>query len=101
MDIPPAWFARRKTPPSCTVHFQWKRGSRWIRYPWNWIPVVDQEKDQQAGYFFGVDAMGHVSLQVDLDGVWQSVTSTAQLPLKKWAQIVGDLRGESRADNLN
>ncbi len=58
-------------------------------YPWNWIPVVDQEKDQQAGYFFGVDAMGHVSLQVDLDGVWQSVTSTAQLPLKKWAQIVG------------
>jgi len=58
-------------------------------YPWNWVPVVDQEKDQQAGYFFGVDALGHVGLQVDLDGVWQSVTSTAQLPLKKWAHIAG------------
>lgn len=58
-------------------------------YPWNWIPVVDQEKDQQAGYFFGVDALGHVSLQVDVAGIWYSLTSTAQIPLKKWAQITG------------
>ncbi len=58
-------------------------------YPWNWVPIVDQQKDQQAGYFFGVDALGHLGLQVDVDGVWQSLTSTAQLPLKKWAHVVG------------
>ena len=58
-------------------------------YPWNWVPVVDQEKDQQSGYFFGVDALGHVGLQVDVDGIWYSVTSTDQIPLKKWAQITG------------
>ena len=58
-------------------------------YPWNWIPVIDQETDQQAGYFFGVDALGHVGLQVDIDGIWYSVTSTDQIPLKKWAQITG------------
>jgi len=45
--------------------------------------------DQQAGYFFGVDAFGHIGLQAEVEGVWQSVTSTTQLPLKRWAHIVG------------
>ena len=58
-------------------------------YPWNWIPVVDQEQDRQSGYFFGLDAFGHVSLQVAIHGVWQSVTSTVQIPLKKWANLTG------------
>ena len=56
-------------------------------YPWNWVPIVDQEKDQQAGYFFGVDALGHLGLQMEIDGIWYSVTSTAQLALKKWAHV--------------
>jgi hypothetical protein len=58
-------------------------------YPWNLVPVVDHEMDQQVGYFFGIDALGRVTLQVALDRVWQSLTSTAQLPLKKWVHIVG------------
>ncbi len=58
-------------------------------YPWNWVPIVDQSEDKQAGYFFGVDAFGHLGLQMELDGVWQSLTSTARLPLKRWSQIVG------------
>ena len=62
-------------------------------YPWNLAPVVDQEMDQQAGYFFGIDPLGHVTLQVALERVWQSLTSTAQLPLKKWVHIVGTCDG--------
>ena len=58
-------------------------------YPWNWAPVVDQQDTQQAGYFFGIDAYGHVGLQLSVSGVWQSVTSEAVLPLKKWAFIAG------------
>lgn len=58
-------------------------------YPWNLAPVVDHEMDQQVGYFFGIDALGHVGLQVAVDRVWQSLITTAQLPLKKWAHIVG------------
>jgi hypothetical protein len=58
-------------------------------YPWNWLPVIDQEQDRQSGYFFGVDALGHVSLQVSVEGVWQTATSTAQISLKKWAHIAG------------
>lgn len=59
------------------------------QYPWNWVPIAEQVVDQQAGYFFGVDAFGHIGFQAAVEGVWQSVTSTAQLPLKRWAHIVG------------
>ena len=58
-------------------------------YPWNWVPVAEQLVDEQVGFFFGIDAFGHVGLQVAVDGVWQSAISTAQLPLKKWAHIAG------------
>jgi len=58
-------------------------------YPWNWVPVVDQEQNQQAGYFFGIDAFGHLGFQAEVNGQWESLNSEAQLPLKKWAHIVG------------
>jgi hypothetical protein len=62
-------------------------------YPWNLVPVVDQETDQQVGYFFGTDPLGHVVLQVAVDRVWQSLTSTVRLPLKRWVHIVGTCDG--------
>ncbi|MGH9455387.1 MAG: LamG domain-containing protein, partial [Terriglobia bacterium] len=58
-------------------------------YPWNWVPVVDDEEADQAGYFFGIDAFGHVGLQLAVGGAWEALTSSAELPLKKWAHIVG------------
>jgi hypothetical protein len=58
-------------------------------YPWNWVPIVDQELDFQTGYFFGIDAFGHVGLQVAGNNIWRSVTSTAQIPLKRWAHLAG------------
>jgi hypothetical protein len=57
--------------------------------PWNWLPIVDHEQFQQVGYSFGIDAFGHLGLQVSVKGVWQSLYSTAQLPQKKWAHVVG------------
>ena len=27
-------------------------------YPWNWVAIVDQEKDHHSGYYFGIDAQG-------------------------------------------
>ncbi|MGC2636913.1 MAG: LamG domain-containing protein [Acidobacteriaceae bacterium] len=58
-------------------------------YPWNWVPIVDQEVDRQEGYFFGIDAMGHVGLGASINGQWQMVVSTEKLPLKKWAHVAG------------
>src|SRR5271157_1543374 len=40
-------------------------------FPWNWVPIVDHELYQQVGYSFGIDAFGHVGLQVAVNGVWQ------------------------------
>jgi hypothetical protein len=57
--------------------------------PWNWVPIVDHERFQQVGYSFGIDAFGHVGLQVSVEGVWQSLYSTARLPLKQWAHVAG------------
>lgn len=37
-------------------------------YPWNWAPIVDQEEDRQEGFFFGIDAFGHIGLQASIDG---------------------------------
>jgi hypothetical protein len=58
-------------------------------YPWNWVPIVDQEKELQEGFFFGIDAFGHIGLQASIDGQWQTLTSQTTLPLKKWAHVAG------------
>jgi hypothetical protein len=58
-------------------------------YPWNWVPVVDQELDRQEGYFFGIDAFGHFALEASFNGVWQRLISKETLPLKKWAHVAG------------
>ena len=72
--------------------------SAWVAlddYPWNWVPIVDQELDQQVGFFFGIDAFGHVGFNLDVNGVWQQLTSTQQLPLKKWSKVTATFDGNS------
>ena len=69
-----------------------KRGftvSAWVAlnyYPWNWVPIADQDADDQIGFFFGIDAMGHPGLNVSVDGVWQRLVSSVQLPLKRYSR---------------
>ncbi|MGC2162512.1 MAG: LamG domain-containing protein [Silvibacterium sp.] len=58
-------------------------------YPWNWVPIVEQRRKQQQGYFFGTDSFGHLSLQVSVNGQWWSLVSKEQLPLRKWAYVAG------------
>jgi len=58
-------------------------------YPWNWVPIVEHRREEQGGYFFGIDSFGHVGLKVAVGGQWWSLVSKAQLPLKKWAHIAG------------
>ena len=56
-------------------------------YPWNWAPIVDQRKQEKAGFFFGIDSFGHLGLQAEIGGNWQMVTASKQLPLKKWVHV--------------
>lgn len=64
-------------------------------YPWNWVPVVDFEDEQQGGYFFGVDAEGHVGMSVDAGDRWQTVVSQTSIPLRKWSHIAGSYDPEN------
>jgi len=57
--------------------------------PWTWCAVVNQEKDRQAGYFFGLDPEGRFGLHLAVDGQWRESRSTVKLPLYTWNHIVG------------
>jgi hypothetical protein len=56
-------------------------------YPWNWVPIVDHRREEQAGYFFGVDSFGHLGFQLSANGVWQTLISRERLPLKRWSYV--------------
>lgn len=58
-------------------------------YPWNWVPIVDQARKQEAGYFFGIDASGRLGLQVSVQGKWQTLSSPNPIPLRKWVHVAG------------
>jgi len=64
-------------------------------YPWNWCPIVAQEKDKRKGYYFGVDSQGHVGLGLAVDGKWVECKSPdlpgrkVGLELKQWYHVAG------------
>ena len=59
-------------------------------YPWNWCPLITQQRDEQAGYAFSVGPRGQIRLQVAAEGEWQSCTSEDWLlPLRKWTHVAG------------
>jgi hypothetical protein len=60
-------------------------------YPYNWCAIVNQEKDHEAGYFFGIDAFARLGLHVAVDGEWHECnTEKAKVPfMTKWTHIVG------------
>jgi hypothetical protein len=72
--------------------------SAWValnNYPWNWLPVADQSDGEEVGYFFGIDAFGHVGFQASIDGIWQKLTTSSTIPLKKWTHITGVWDGDT------
>ncbi len=45
--------------------------------------------DPTAGYFFGIDATGHVRLGATVDGAWRVSTSAEAIPLMTWTHVAG------------
>ena len=58
-------------------------------YPWNWVAIADQDDNQNAGYFFGIDAEGRLGLKVSVWGVWEVCRSEVRLPLDRWLHVAG------------
>lgn len=64
-------------------------------YPWNWVPIADQSADQQIGFFFGIDALGHVGFDAAVNGRWQQLTTNQRLPLKRWVNLTASFDSEA------
>jgi hypothetical protein len=58
-------------------------------YPWNWVAIVDQDHDEESGYFFGIDAEGRLGLQVSVWGIWEVCQSEIRVPLERWTHVAG------------
>jgi len=59
-------------------------------YPYNWCAIVNQQRDQKAGYFFGIDDFGRVGLHLSVNGKWVQCDSKETVPfMTKWSHIVG------------
>ena len=43
-------------------------------YPWNWVPIVMQ-RDDHAGFYFGIDGDGRLGLHVAVGGKWLECNS--------------------------
>jgi hypothetical protein len=72
--------------------------SAWVAlnyYPWNWVPIADQNADDQIGFFLGIDAFGHPGFNLSVNGIWRQLTSTAVLPLKRYSRITGTFDPQS------
>ncbi len=55
-------------------------------YPVHWCPIVAEANDTQ-GVVFGIDADGHLGLEVAIDGAWQSVVSQGSIALNEWTHV--------------
>jgi len=64
-------------------------------YPWSWCPIVAQEKDEKAGYYFGIDSQGHVGMRLAVNGKWAECKSPdlpgrkVGLELRQWYHVAG------------
>lgn len=56
-------------------------------YPWNWAPIIDHERDEHAGYYFGIGPLGEVGLDLSLGGHWLSCRSEPKLKLRRFTHV--------------
>jgi len=97
-----------KNAPVLKKSFSFEAWVAFQAYPWGQCAVVSQcitedppyatrgsdgnfppLNDPSAGYYFAVDALGQVHLQVSVDGEWVRCQSESKVPLLEWAHIAG------------
>ena len=55
--------------------------------PWNWSPVLCQEKAGLVGYSFGIGPKGEFGLRISVRGEWKECLSLVPVPLRKWSHL--------------
>ena len=58
-------------------------------YPKGWVPIVNQHRPPEAGFFFGVNEAGFFGLQVAVGGEWHVCGSDVTIPRNRWVHLAG------------
>ena len=58
-------------------------------YPETWVPIVNQHRAPDAGFFFGLSDAGFFGLHVAVGGEWHLCNSDVTLPRNRWVHLVG------------
>lgn len=64
--------------------------SAWVAigaYPWNWTPILSQQKDRLRGFDFGLDYKRRFGLQLAVGDKWVQCISTPQLEMRRWYHV--------------
>jgi hypothetical protein len=64
-------------------------------YPWNWCPILSQERKEEAGFYFGIGPQGQAGIFASINGTWQKCESKARIPLRKWTHLVATFEEKS------
>lgn len=68
-------------------------------YPNNLVPIVDNQRDPEEGYyngyFFGLDALGRLVFRIATDGRDEELVGTQRIPLREWVHIAGTYSPEN------
>jgi hypothetical protein len=58
-------------------------------YPEGWVPIVNQHRAPDAGFFFGVNDAGFFGLHVAVGGEWHVCNSDVTIPRSRWVHLAG------------
>jgi hypothetical protein len=61
--------------------------------PWNWTAIIDQQG--KTHLFFGIDAEGHLGMQLNIDGQLHECVTKEKLPLLKWSHVAAAFSNQS------
>jgi hypothetical protein len=56
-------------------------------YPWSWSPVLDCSYERLKGFFFGIDAEGHVGFKTGAGNTWYEATTDVNIQLREWTHV--------------
>jgi len=58
-------------------------------YPKGWVPIVNQHRPPDAGFFFGLNEAGLFGLHVAVGGEWHVCNSDVTVPKGRWVHLAG------------
>jgi hypothetical protein len=56
-------------------------------YPWNWVPILAQNRGKEKGFYFGVGPQGQAGISAFVEGTWHTCETTVKIGLREWTHV--------------